>query len=291
VQQSEDPSGIVQLALSAAQGNEAKAFTVLSMGLLAGFSGDPNVQAEFEEVNSQIPGLTLLETVTRLAELFRGTGVDLIEVDGPGEHAIWLVYANESFSQGTLILVRGDEYVSITKIGGDMAVAFEELRNLGGMVFDRLPKSFYVVDEVGDGSFSFSLGGDDEPTPTVALEPMFPPMEGCVPELVSPSEGEMLDNGCTDKTDPIVWNFEWSACPASQGYDLYVIGAIATVPIINDLTANTDYTSERYGYIAEQNRLEWHWKVRVMQNSVWGEWTPERMFSVEPLDTDCSAGS
>jgi len=288
VLQSEDPSVMVQLALSAAQGNEAKAFTVLSMGFLAGFSGDPNIQAKFEDVNSQIPDLTLLETVTRLAELFRGTGVDLIEADGPGEHAIWLVYANEFYSQGMLILVRGDEYVSITQIGGDMAAAFEKLGSLGGTVFDRLPESFYMVDEDGDGSFSFSLGGEDEPTPTLVPEPTLPPTEGCVPVLLSPLEGATLDNGCTNKTDPITWEFEWSACPGSQNYDLFVMGAKATIPIIDDHISSTNYLNESLGYIAEQNRLGWRWKVRAMQNGVWGEWTPESTFDVEPLDTDCT---
>ena len=285
--QSEDPSVMVQLALSAAQGNEAKAFTVLSLGMLAGFSGDPEIQAGFEEVNSQIPDLTLLETVSRMAELLRGTGVNLIEADGPGEHATWMVYEDEYYSQGTLILVRGEEYVSLTQIGGDMAAAFEQLGNLGGTVFDRLPESFYMLDEDGDGSFTFSLSEEDEPTPTIAPEPTLPPTVGCVPEMVSPLEGATLDNGCTNKTEPIVWEFEWSACPGAQSYDLFVIGASAKYPLIDIRIPNTSYLSQKTGYIADQNRLEWGWKVRAMQNDVWGEWTPVRTFDAEPLDTDC----
>ncbi len=288
--QSEDPSVMVSLVLSAAQGNEAKAFTVLSLGMLAGFSGDPEIQAGFEEVNSQIPDLTLLETVSRMAELLRGTGVKLIEADGPGELATWMVYEDEYYSQGTLILVRGEEYVSLTQIGGDMAVAFEQLGNLGGTVFDRLPESFYMLDEDGDGSFTFSLSEEDEPTPTIAPEPTLPPTVGCVPEMVSPLEGATLDNGCTNKTEPIVWEFEWSACPGAQSYDLFVMGAKATIPFIDIRVSNTSYLSQRTGYIADQNRLEWGWKVRAMQNDVWGEWTPVRTFDAEPLDTDCTAG-
>lgn len=288
--QSEDPSVMVQLALSAAQGNEAKAFTVLSLGLLAGFSGDPEIQAGFEEVNSQLPDLTLMETVSRMAELFRGTGVSMTEADGPGEHATWLVYEDEFYSQGTLILVRGEEYVSMTQIGGDMVVAFEQLGSLGGTIFDRLPESFYILDEDGDGSFSFGLGEKDEPVPTVAPEPTFPPMEGCVPEIVSPSEGATLDNGCTSRSDPITWEFEWLECPGAQNYDLFVIGSSATIPIIDDRTPNTNYQFQSSGYIVDQNRLGWRWKVRAMQNDVWGEWTPERTFDIEPLDTDCTAG-
>lgn len=288
--QSDNPSVMVQLALSAAQGNEAKVFTVLSLGLLAGFSGDPEIQAGFEEVNSQLPDLTLLEAVSRMAELFRETGVNLIEADGPGEHATWLVYENEFYSQGTLILVSGEEYVSLTQIGGDMAVAFEQLGNLGGTVFDRLPESFYMLDEDGDGSFSFGLGEEDEPAPTVAPEPTVPPTDGCVPEMVSPHELATLDNGCTSKTESIVWEFEWSECPGAQSYHLFVIGSGATIPIVDNRIPNTTYLSQRTGYIADQNRLGWQWKVRAMQNDVWGAWTPVRTFDVEPLDTDCTAG-
>ena len=288
--QSDDPSVMVQLALSAAQGNEAKAFTVLSLGLLAGFSGDPEIQAGFEEVNSQLSDLTLLETVSRMTELFRETGVSLTEADGPGEHATWLVYESEYYSQGTLIMVSGDEYVSLTQIGGDMAAAFEQLGNLGRTVFDRLPESFYMLDEDGDGSFSFSLGEEEEPAPTVAPEPTVPPMQGCVPEMVSPLEEASLDNGCQSESESIVWEFEWSECPGAQSYNLFVIGSIATKPVIDDLTPNTNYLYQSSGYIAGQNLLLWRWKVRAMQNDVWGEWTPERTFDVEPLDTDCTTG-
>jgi len=285
--QSDDPSVMVQLALSAAQGNEAKAFTVLSLGFLAGFSGDPEMQAGFEELNSQIPDLTLSETVSRMADLFRGTGVDLIEANGPGEHATWLVYEDDFFSQGTLILVRGEEYVSLTQMGGDMTAAFEGLGDLGGTVFDRLPESFYMLDEDGDGSFTFSLSEEDAPQPTITSEPTLPPTAGCVPEMVSPSEGTLMDNGCSDQSDTEDWEFEWSTCPGAQAYALFVMGATATIPVIDIQTSNTSFERQSVGYIADQNRLGWSWKVRAMQNDVWGEWTPEGTFDVEPLDTDC----
>jgi hypothetical protein len=288
--QAEDPTNLLQLAVSAAQGNEAKAFTVLSLGLLAGFSGDPEMQAGFEEVNSQLPDLSLQEVVSRMGQLFQGSGVSVVEADGPGEHASWLVYEDDFFSQGTLILVRGDEYVSLTQMGGDMAVAFEQLGELGDTVFERLPESFYMLDEDGDGSFSIGMGEEDEGPPTPAPEPTLPPTTGCVPELVSPLEGATMDNGCEDRSDPIIWDFEWSACPGAQNYDLYVIGWNATIPVIEDRVTNTTYHYESPGYIPDLNRPQWRWKVRAMQNDTWGEWFPEKTFDVEPLDTDCTGG-
>ena len=291
---SDDPTQMVQVVLSAAQGEEAKALTVLSMGVLAGFSGDPEIQTKFDAVNSRLPDMSLLEAVTALSELFRGTGVDLVEADGADGHATWMVVANEYYSQGTLILVRGDEYVSLTQIGGDLDAAFDNLGGLGDMVFDRLPASFYVLDEEGDGSFSFSLGGETEatstvpPEPTQPPEPTLPPSEGCVPVMLAPLTGDTMDNGCTDHSDTMTWEFSWSACPASEDYGIYVIGQNATIAVIDDHTSATSYVQESKAYVANQNRSVWRVKVRAMQNGVWGEWSPEVLFDVEPVDTDCS---
>jgi hypothetical protein len=155
-----------------------------------------------------------------------------------------------------------------------------------------LPESFYIMDEDGDGSFTFSLGEEepqasDTPEPTAIPEPTQPPTQGCVPELVSPPEGEIMDNGCLNKTEPRVWDFEWSVCPGATSYHIYVIGANAIYPIVDVETPYTTYRSEGTGYIADLNRLGWQWKVRAMQNGVWGEWSPVRTFDAEPVDSDC----
>ncbi len=175
--QSDDPTVSTQLVISAAQGNEAKAFTMLSLGMLAGFSGDPGMAAEFEELNNQIADLTLVEVINRMAGMFAGTGVNVTQADGPGESALWLLFVSEFYSQGTMLVVRGETYVSLSQIGGNMAAAPDQLASLAGTVFDRLPPDFYVLDEDGDGDFSFEYSSEgetneaDEPTATVqALE-------------------------------------------------------------------------------------------------------------------------
>jgi streptogramin lyase len=174
--QSDDPSAIAMLTVSAAQGNEAKAFIVLSVGLLAGFSGDPNMMTEFETLNNQLPDLTLVEVVNRMADMFEGTGVNVNVADRPGESALWLAYEDEFYSQGTLLVVQGAEYASLTLIGGDMAAAPDRLASLAGTVFDRLPPAFYVLDEDGDGDFSFEFSSEvelgeelEEPEPTLEI--------------------------------------------------------------------------------------------------------------------------
>jgi len=157
-----DMPGMVQLALTAAQGAEAKTLTLLGIGFLAGFSGDPNLSAEFETLNQEVPDLTLLELVNRLADLFQGTGVSVTRVEQPDGGGVWLLYQTQAYAQGTMLLVRGDEYVSLTQIGGDMTAAAEKLAGLGDRVFERLPANFYLLDEDGDGSFTIGLGDEGE---------------------------------------------------------------------------------------------------------------------------------
>jgi hypothetical protein len=108
-----------------------------------------------------------------------------------------------------------------------------------------------------------------------------------VPQLISPEEGAILDNGRRDGSDPILWDFDWSDCQGTTAYHLYVIGANASIPVIDDpaLTESSfHFTSQ--GYIADINRFDWRWKVRAQVDGVWGDWSPERTFDVEPVDTD-----
>lgn len=106
------------------------------------------------------------------------------------------------------------------------------------------------------------------------------------PVLLSPKAGAVLDNGRTDGEDFIVWTFTWSACPGADAYQLYVIGPSAIYPLVNDVTAETNYTMASGGYIVEANAVGWTWKVRARVEGAWGTWTRERSFNVEPVNTD-----
>ena len=133
------------------------------------------------------------------------------------------------------------------------------------------------------------MGGEDEAAPTATIEPTLPPLTGCVPEILSPSKESIMDNGCSNGSDSIDWEFVWSECPNAQTYELFVIGPTATIPVIEINTITTNHFSQSVGYITDQNRMQWRWKVRAMQNEVWGDWSPESTFDVEQLDTDCPA--
>jgi hypothetical protein len=111
-----------------------------------------------------------------------------------------------------------------------------------------------------------------------------------VPELLAPPEGAVLDNGCTDFSNPKTWDFAWTGVAGATAYNLYVIGANAQNPVINSTVDGTTYRFVNNGYVANQNRLGWRAKVRAYVDGVWGAYGPERSFDVEPVNTDC-AGS
>jgi hypothetical protein len=109
-----------------------------------------------------------------------------------------------------------------------------------------------------------------------------------IPTLISPRSGAVLDNGCSDKSDEIRWTFNWRGVLGATKYHLYVKGANAQYPLINKSNLTTsNYIHKTFGYIANQNRNNWKWKVRAYVNGNWGGWSTERSFNVEPLNTDC----
>ena len=110
-----------------------------------------------------------------------------------------------------------------------------------------------------------------------------------IPTLVFPSEGAELENGCDDKSVEKRWVFDWDDCPGAEAYHLYVIGPHALYPLIDEYLINTsNYTFKSYGYIIPRNSYGWKWKVRAMIEGIWGSWSEERFFNVEPLNTHCN---
>lgn len=110
----------------------------------------------------------------------------------------------------------------------------------------------------------------------------------CEPEQLTPEEGDVLDNGCFDRSDEIRWEFSWAPCDDAQRYHLYVIGPGATFPVVDDRSVReTTHVHRSSGFVAEQNRLGWSWKVRANVRGQYGPWSPSRTFDVEPRDTDC----
>lgn len=109
----------------------------------------------------------------------------------------------------------------------------------------------------------------------------------CVPGLVAPAQGAIMDNGRTDFLDPVIWDFDWDTCQHATKYHLHVKHPSALNPVIdNSSLSSSSYHHEAVGYIAEPNRYGWKWKVRSMVGGEWGSWSTVRTFDAEPVNND-----
>jgi hypothetical protein len=111
----------------------------------------------------------------------------------------------------------------------------------------------------------------------------------CVPDLITPGSGAVLDNGCIEKTDSIAWDFDWADCPGATHYHLFVQEPSKQTSIIDNanITTSSFHFYSTSVYIKDADRFGWKWKVRAKINGVWGAWSSERTFDVEPVNTDC----
>ena len=100
-----------------------------------------------------------------------------------------------------------------------------------------------------------------------------------------------MDNGCTERgRDTITWTFVWTDVPNAQSYHLVVTNPRKEPSVfdVNKIIWQTSYY--RYSnprYIADNIRRGWTWRVRAQIDKVWGPWSNEQKFNVEPVDTDC----
>lgn len=112
-------------------------------------------------------------------------------------------------------------------------------------------------------------------------------IEICVPELNTPVHGATLDNGCSDSSDLVLWSFDWEDCENTL-YNIFIMSSVDTIPIIDEWLVNSEYTyMDSSSFIADTNRFGWTWKVRAHADEEDGEWSEEREFSVEAVNTDC----
>lgn len=112
-----------------------------------------------------------------------------------------------------------------------------------------------------------------------------------VPELESPRNDETLDNSCEDQANPLEWDFFWEGVADATQYRIQVVRAGASDSFI---FFDTVEFSSSYHYSSDEPILNtsgsvWSWKVRAGNDAgEWSQWSPERYFSVEPVNTDCA---
>ncbi len=114
-----------------------------------------------------------------------------------------------------------------------------------------------------------------------------------IPTLIAPAQGALMDNGCYNRSDGILWDFDWSDVAGVSEYQLYVKHLGSQHPVINTtgLTTSTYHHDCAGCYITDFNRHDWHWRVRARVAGSWSNWTLGRTFSAEPLSQDCGTAS
>ena len=83
---------------------------------------------------------------------------------------------------------------------------------------------------------------------------------------------------------------DWTDCPGATQYSVYVLGPMATFPLIDAFSSESSYRHVSCGgYIGFT--AAWRLWLRAMNDDVWGNWSPEYNFDVEPANTDSALSS
>lgn len=284
---------LANLTVGAAQREEAKALSLVGAELMLAFSQDEEIREMYQDLRDRMETISLGELVTELASILEAVGMTAQPLEGVGDVAFWI--SQPDYSLGELLVVRGDTYVYVvfTGVEGDLASA----RELVEGAFERLPSRFTVMAEstpepataatatlaVSPVETSISPTGGPPATPTST-----PGAQAGGVTLIAPEAGAVLDNGRSDRTDGIEWAFDWADYPGAIQYHLYVINAVAEIPLVDNETITASSYTHRAptSYIQEGMYENWTWKVRALVDGQWTAWSEIRVFSVEPVDSD-----
>jgi hypothetical protein len=108
------------------------------------------------------------------------------------------------------------------------------------------------------------------------------------PGLLAPLPGIYFDNGCSDTSDTIQWDFDWSDVPGATRYQMCILHEGSQYLLTDTIVSDSEFRyNSSGGYITDGNRLNWTWMVRAGDETEWWGWSEVRDFTVEPLNTDC----
>ncbi len=103
--------------------------------------------------------------------------------------------------------------------------------------------------------------------------------------LLLPKRGQAVPNGNYTRTKLHTWFFDWEDVPKASRYHLIVQSATAPNPVVdqdNIRTSEWNYVSK--GFVSDQFRHNWTWKVRALVDDEWTDWSEVRRFSVMPIE-------
>ncbi len=144
---------LVSLSISAAQGEDAKALTVMGLQLATMFGGPEGVMEQMAVLMEELPGLTVWDVVWQTFEILTELGYQVELTDEFGDRALW----GSAPPITTLVLVREDTYLSLNLVNLDENAARQILSELLPLAEQNLPERFTV-----SMSGQISLGGSSE---------------------------------------------------------------------------------------------------------------------------------
>jgi hypothetical protein len=200
------------LSVGAAQGEEAKAISLLSAELLLMFSQDEQIRETYEGLQENLADMTVGEVVAGTTSLYGAIGLDVEPVDGIGDEAFWATQSE--IGMGQLLVVKDDVFVYLSLIGLDEDAAFENAQSLIEQIFDRLPSKFTVPTS---GRFEFEV---TMPTVEIVIPTLTPmdtptPMPKATPGLEFTEQASYAGD-CTQRP-------EGSVCAAFEDGYIWLI--------------------------------------------------------------------
>ncbi len=147
---------------------------------------------------------------------------------------------------------------------------------------DNLFAAFATQDGVNlfTGSTKKTITGDD----SVEIE---------MHDVYTPVSGSLMDNGCENGEDDLLWSFDWPDVPGATYYELEIEDDDEYEwNSDSDLyESNYEYGIDEYEeeYIEKYRLNNWRWRVRAQVNYEWRDWSDWRTFDVEHqcLDDNC----
>jgi hypothetical protein len=119
----------------------------------------------------------------------------------------------------------------------------KETKEITTLIFSclRVAMVIFLLNCCDVGGLDFSGMDMTLPTPDLPILPI-----DVAPQLISPENGAVLDNGRTDQSDVITWDFEWKVRGCRPGKeDSYVYGPWSEERTFVVEPVNTDPPSRR----------------------------------------------
>ena len=193
------------------------------------------------------------------------------------------------FVRATLADANGVSIAETELDAGEVGAQLGGSNRIGGGSGHEIPMNlnfdFPADSHSGDLTVTVQLSDDRGNTVSAAADDV---IQVCIPTLLTPEEGASMDNGCANRENGILWEFDWSDCAGAQSYEIYVKQRNEQEPLIDRAALTTSsFSMLENRIVPEELRLGWFWKVRAEVNGVLGDWSPERNFDVERVNTDC----